>query len=52
MMFDWSHAWSVLPVLAPALVVTLQATAAGMAIALSAGLLLALARRAPSRLLA
>ena len=51
MIFDWTHAWSLLPVLAPALVVTLQATAAGMAIALSAGLVLALARRSRSRLL-
>jgi polar amino acid transport system permease protein len=50
--FDWSHAGSLLPLLGPALLVTLQATVAGMAIALSTGLLLALARRAPSRLLA
>jgi polar amino acid transport system permease protein len=52
MIFDWGYAASLLPVLAPALLVTIQATAAGMTIALCFGLLLALARRAPSRLLA
>lgn len=52
MIFDWSHAASLLPLLAPALLVTLQATIAGMAVALSVGLLLAIARQAPSRLLA
>ena len=45
MIFDWSYALSLLPVLAPALLITVQATLAGMAIALVAGLLLALARR-------
>ena len=52
MIFDWSYALSLLPLLAPALLITVKATLAGMAIALSAGLLLALARRAPSRALA
>lgn len=52
MTFDWAYAWTLLPVLGPALAVTIQATLAGMAIALSAGLLLALARRAPSGALA
>ena len=51
MIFDWAYAASLLPVLAPALLVTIQATAAGMTIALCGGLLLALARRAHSRLL-
>lgn len=51
MIFDWGHAGSLIPVLAPALLVTLQATIAGMAVALSVGLLLAIARQAPSRLL-
>ena len=45
MIFDWGYALSLLPVLAPALLVTLQATLAGKAIALSLGLVLALARR-------
>jgi polar amino acid transport system permease protein len=51
MIFDWAYAASLLPLLAPALLVTIQATLAGMTIALTIGLLLALARRAPSRLL-
>jgi len=44
-MFDWRYAWDTLPALGAALVVTLQATAGGMAIALVLGLALALARR-------
>jgi len=44
-MFDWGYAWSTLPALGGALVITLQATAGGMAIALVLGLALALARR-------
>jgi polar amino acid transport system permease protein len=51
MIFDWGYVGSLLPLLAPALLVTIQATIAGMAIALCVGLLLALARRTPSRLL-
>jgi len=51
MIFDWIYAATLLPLLAPALLVTVQATLAGMTIALTIGLLLALARRAPSRLL-
>jgi polar amino acid transport system permease protein len=46
--FDWSYAAGLLPVLAPALWVTVQATLAGTAIALALGLVLAIARRAPS----
>jgi polar amino acid transport system permease protein len=49
MSFDWAYAWSLLPVMAPALLVTLEATFAGMLIALTVGLLLAIARRAPLR---
>jgi polar amino acid transport system permease protein len=49
MIFDWDYAWSLLPLLAPALLVTVQATLAGMAIALPLGLVLALARRYPRR---
>ncbi len=45
MIFDWTYAASLLPVLAPALLITVQATLAGMAVALVVGLLLALARR-------
>ena len=49
MSFDWQYAWTLLPILGPALLVTVKATAAGMAIALTAGLALALARRASRR---
>jgi polar amino acid transport system permease protein len=45
MSFDWSYAAALVPVLAPALRVTVQATLAGMAIALVLGLALAIARR-------
>ncbi|HEX2825752.1 MAG TPA: ectoine/hydroxyectoine ABC transporter permease subunit EhuD [Burkholderiales bacterium] len=45
MSFDWSYAAALVPVLAPALWVTVQATLAGMAIALVLGLALAVARR-------
>jgi polar amino acid transport system permease protein len=45
MSFDWSYATALVPVLAPALRVTVQATLAGMAIALVLGLALAIARR-------
>ena len=50
MIFDWAYALSLLPVLAPALVITLKATLTGMAIALTVGLLLALARRSRAKL--
>lgn len=50
MIFDWGYALSLLPVLAPALLITLKATFAGMAIALSLGLVLALARRSHAKL--
>jgi polar amino acid transport system permease protein len=52
MIFDWAYALEIAPVLARALLVTLQATVLGMAIALVLGLALALARRAPYPLLA
>jgi polar amino acid transport system permease protein len=51
-MFDWHYAWQILPELLRGLWVTLQATVAGMAIAIVLGLLLAIARRARSRWLA
>ena len=44
--FDWSFALEIVPTLARALVITIQATVLGMAIAVVLGLLLALARRA------
>jgi polar amino acid transport system permease protein len=50
--FDWSYAWDIAPRLAEGLVVTLQATVLGMAVALTLGLVLALARRSRHRLLA
>ena len=52
MIFDWDYAWKIAPRLAEGLVVTVQATALGMAVALSLGLVLALARRSRYRLLA
>ena len=52
MLFDWRFAWDILPRLAEGLVVTLQATVLGMAVALSLGLVLALARRSRYRLVA
>ena len=52
MIFDWSHAWDILPQLGRALVVTLQATMLGMALALTLGLAFALARRSRYRLVA
>lgn len=45
MIFDWSYAWSVLPALAQAAVVTVQATILGFLLALVVGLPLALGRR-------
>lgn len=51
MIFDWAYALEIAPILARALLVTLQATVLGMAIALVLGLALALARRAPYPLL-
>lgn len=50
MIFDWGYALSLLPLLAPALLITLKATLAGMAIALVVGLMLALARRSRAKL--
>ncbi|WP_333840826.1 ectoine/hydroxyectoine ABC transporter permease subunit EhuD [Pelomicrobium sp.] len=45
MIFDWAFALEILPQLARALAVTVQATLGGMLIALTLGLLLAIARR-------
>ena len=52
MIFDWHYAWEILPRLAEGLLVTIQATVIGMAVALTLGLVLALARRSHHRLLA
>jgi len=52
MIFDWGYAWDILPQLGRALIVTLQATALGMALALTLGLVLALVRRSRYRLVA
>ena len=48
--FDWDYALAVLPVLLEGLGVTIQATLLGMSLALVLGLILALARLAPYRL--
>jgi polar amino acid transport system permease protein len=47
--FDWQYAWSIVPRLLDGLVVTVEATVAGTAIALVLGLLLAIARRSHRR---
>ncbi len=52
MIWDWAFAWQILPTLADAALVTIEATILGYAIALVGGLLLALLRRSPSRLVA
>lgn len=44
--WDWDYAWEVLPILAEASVVTVQATLAGFALALAVGLLFAVGRMA------
>lgn len=49
MIFDWVYAWEIVPLLLRALVVTLQATAGGMLLAITLGLVLALLRRASLR---
>ncbi|GAA4339574.1 ectoine/hydroxyectoine ABC transporter permease subunit EhuD [Pigmentiphaga soli] len=49
--FDWAFAWRILPQLCRALVVTVEATVLGMLLAAALGLALAMARRAPWRLL-
>lgn len=48
--FDWTFAWEILPKLGAALWVTIQATVLGMLLAITLGLVLALLRRAPWRL--
>ncbi|VCU71281.1 L-cystine transport system permease protein TcyB [Pigmentiphaga humi] len=50
--FDWAYARQVLPVLMDGLWITVQATVLGMALAVTLGLVLALARRASLRPLA
>ncbi len=50
MSFDWGYVWEVAPRLAEGLLVTIQATLVGMAVALTLGLVLALARRSRHRL--
>lgn len=47
--FDWQFAWEILPALGQALRVTVQATILGMALAVTLGLVLALLRRSPVR---
>jgi len=49
--FDWAYALETLPTLGRALVITVQATLLGMLLAITLGLALAMARRAPWRLL-
>lgn len=49
MRFDWAFAFDVLPVLAKAAIITVQATLVGYAVALSFGLALALMRRSRAK---
>ena len=49
--WDWGYAWEIMPDLMDGLMVTLQATGVGITIALTLGLLLAVARRSRSRML-
>jgi len=49
--WDWAFAWQILPVLAKAAIVTVQATLVGYALALVVGLVLALLRRSPVALI-
>lgn len=46
--WDWSYTWDILPILWDGLIVTLRATAVGSVIALTVGLLVAVARRSGS----
>lgn len=48
---EWAFAWSILPMLLRGLLVTVQATLLGMAIALVLGLVLALLKMVPNRLI-
>lgn len=48
--FDWNFAWEILPTLGQALIITVQATLIGMLVATTLGLVLALMRRAPLRI--
>ncbi|OZI56815.1 ectoine/hydroxyectoine ABC transporter permease subunit EhuD [Bordetella genomosp. 4] len=47
--FDWAFAWEILPALGSALIITIQATVLGMALAVVLGLVLAMLRRMRSR---
>lgn len=46
--WDWGFVWEILPTLAEGVVVTIQATILGSALAMVAGLVLAILRRSPS----
>lgn len=48
--FDWSFALEILPTLGSALVITIQATVLGMAVAITLGLVLAMLRRSRLRI--
>lgn len=50
-LWDWGYTWEILPILGDGLIVTLRATAVGTVIALTLGLLVAVARRSASPLL-
>lgn len=49
LIFDWEFAWEILPALGSALIITIQATVFGMALAVVLGLVLAMLRRVRSR---
>ncbi len=52
MLFDWAFAWEILPQLARAAIVTIEATLVGFALAATLGLVFALLRMAPNGLVA
>ncbi|HMA14383.1 MAG: ectoine/hydroxyectoine ABC transporter permease subunit EhuD [Bacteroidota bacterium] len=52
MFWDWSYTWEIVPILAEASIVTIQATILGFILAAVVGLLLAILRMSPSRWIA
>jgi len=52
MFWDWSYTWEIVPILAEASIVTIQATILGFILAAVVGLVLAILRMSPSRWIA
>jgi polar amino acid transport system permease protein len=51
MQWDWAFVWTILPTLGQGVIITIQATILGAVLAMVAGLGLAIARRASSKLI-